>query len=603
MDNISLTKDGLELLHKASSEKKCDNLNIILQVTGCKEQESINKRMIRCTINDTEFKCGVVIIPQAEQQIDDNDIVKVEQIFGQGNSASSNKAAALVVIKRISIVKKNSPVVHDIDSLANFSLKTVAAKTNNAPIQNNYNNNNNNNDMNTGGNYQNNQSSDYGNSNYNDADKKYMKINSLSSFTKEICIKARVTKKNEKKNYTTQAGKSGSVFSFNLMDEHGEEIPVSAFNHTCEKFYDKVEENMVYEISGGYIKINDKKFSTVKSEYKLFLDDKTEIKHLQDDGKINKVNFKFIKINELITVEQYSAVDVRAMVIEIGEKSQIRTKKMEDKDVRRIQIGDSSGYRIEVTIWGKKSDFNFDTNIVYGFKCLKVNNYKGKALNLGDESQIIELDDKDAMNEKMECNEFADNFKFLPMDKIEESAAQIYPVKSIKEVMDLLDTSDDEKTKFPLCKVKANIGLLNLSDRSFYVGCPDCKKKIAENDTECQYCRKTFERPAAYYSLSIRLKDHSGDFYADALGAVGKKVMGMECEEFRDIMLSGDEEKQKSLARTIESQTQWFVISPKLNLYNDIKRKRYSITRVLEIDSEKNAEFIIDGFMKMQQFN
>ena len=234
---------------------------------------------------------------------------------------------------------------------------------------------------------------------------------------------------------------------------------------------------------------------------------------------------------------------------------------------------------------------------------MKVNNYKGKALNLGDESQIIELDDKEAMNEKMECTEFADNFKILPIDKIEESTAQIFPIKSIKEIMDLLDTSDDEKTKFPLCKVKANISLLNLSERSFYVGCPDCKKKIAENDTECQHCRKTFEKPAAYYSLSLKLKDHSGDFFADGLGPVGKRIMGMECEEFRDLMNSGDEEKQKALARSVESQTNWFVISPKLNLYNDVKRKRYSVTRVLEIDSEKNAEYIIDAFMKMPQFN
>ena len=110
---------------------------------------------------------------------------------------------------------------------------------------------------------------------------------------------------------------------------------------------------------------------------------------------------------------------------------------MEDKDVRKIQIGDSSGYKVEVTIWGKKSDFNFDENIVYGFKCLKVNNYKGKTLNLGDESQIIELDDKEAMNEKMECNEFQNNFKVLPMEKIEENSKEIHPIKSLVGIMKL----------------------------------------------------------------------------------------------------------------------------------------------------------------------
>ena len=308
-------------------------------------------------------------------------------------------------------------------------------------------------------------------------------------------------------------------------------------------------------------------------------------------------------MGDLPLIEQYTSVDIRGMVIEIGEKNLIRTKKMDEKEVRRIQIGDSSGYKVEVTIWGKKSDFNFDLNTVYGFKTLKVNDYKGKTLNMGDESQIVELDDKEAMNEKMECSSFEGNFKVLPMEKIEENSSQLFPIKSIKEITDLLDTTDDEKFKFPLCKVKANVVSINLNERSYYVGCPDCKKKISVNETECQFCRKTFERPAYYYSLNIKLKDHSGEFYTDVLGAVGQRVMGMSCEDFRDIMNSGEEDKQKSLAKKVESQINWFVISPKINVYNDIKRKRYSIIKVIEIDSQKNAEYIIEAFMKMPQFN
>jgi len=611
MENINLTKDGIELLNKCIAEKKLDNLNIILQVTGCKAQESINKKMIRCTINDMIYKCGAVIIPSEGQEIDENDLVKIDQIYGQGNTSSSNKANSLIVVKRCQILKKNCPKVFDIDSLTNFSTRNITNNTSNN-ISNNTSNNNYNNNyemMTNKGNCTNqqNQNSDFKNvhsHHQNDFDdKKYMKINSLSSFTKEICIKARVTKKMEKKNFNKQSGAQGSVFGFNLIDDMGDEIPVSAFNHICEKFYDKIEENQVYEISGGYIKINDKKYSQIKSEYKLFLDDKTEIKPLQDDGKINKVNFKFVKIDELPNIEQYATVDIRAMVIEFGEKSIIRTKKMEERDVRKIFIGDSSGYKCEVAIWGKKADMMLDSNIVYGFKSLKVNNYKGKSLNLGDESQIIELDDKEAMNEKMECANFDGNFKVLPIEKIEENNSQMIPIKSIKEITDMLDTTDDEKFKFPLCKVKASIVSINLNERSYYNGCPDCKKKIAENDTECQFCKKTFTNPASYYSLNIKLKDHSGEIYTDVLGAVGQKVIGMNCEEFKDIMMSGDEDKQKSLARQVESQTSWFVISPKINLYNDIKRKRFSIIRVNEVDSQKNAEYIIDSFMKMAQFN
>lgn len=616
MENLNITKNGIELLYKAINEKRLDNLNLVLQVSACKAQESINKKMIRCTLMDSVYKTSAVIIPGQDQEFDDNDLLKIDQIYGQGNSSSSNKSTSLIVVKKSYIIKKNYPVHYDIDSLINFNSRNIGNKqpensANNHTHQQNIQNNNyggmnknNNNEYSSGMNMTNQGNSNYQNIHQNDQDdRKYMKINSLSSFTKEICIKARVTKKADKKNYTTQAGKSGCVFGFNIIDDLGDELPVSAFNQNCEKFYDKIEENMVYEITGGYIKINDKKYSSIKSEYKLFLDDKTDIKPLQDDGRINKVNFKFIKIEELPTIEQYSSVDIRAMVVEIGEKTLIRTKKMDEREVRKIHIGDSSGYKVEVTIWGKKSDFAFDVNTVYGFKCLKVNNYKGKTLNLGDESQIVELDDKEAMSEKMICADYQGNFKNLPIDKIEENNAQVIPIKSIKEITDMLDASDDDKFKFPLCKVKANIVTMNLNERSYYVGCPDCKKKIAENDNECQYCRKNFNSPAYYYSLNIRLKDHSGDFYADVLGAVGEKVMKMSCEDFKDMMNSGDEERQKDLVKQVESQTNWFVISPKLQVYNDIKRKRFSIIRVNEVDAQKNAEYILEAFMKLPQFN
>lgn len=607
MENLSITKNAIELLNIFIAEKKLDNINVIVQVTSCKAQESINKKMVRCTMNDYEFKCGAVFIPGEKQEIDNNDLIRIDQIYGQGNSSNSAKTNNLIVVKRCQIIKKNCPIVNDIDSLTNFNSRNANTNTNtNANANNAMNRNEQNQNYQ---NQQNNNNVNYQNHNKNQGfqnvhkeefdDKKYMKINSLSSFTKEISIKARVTKKMDKKFFKKQGGRDGSVFGFNIIDDLGDELPVSAFNAACDKFFDIIEENMVYEINGGYIKINDKKYSLIKSEYKLFLDEKAEVKLLQDDGRINKISFKFVKIGDLPSIEQYSTVDIRAMVIEIGEKNIIRTRKMEEREVRKIQLGDSTGYKVEMTIWGKKSEFNFDTNIVYGFKCLKVNNYKGKSLNMGEESSIIELDDKEAMTEKMECTNFEGNFKNLPIEKIEETMAQIFPIKSIKEIIDLLDSSDDEKFKFPLCKTKASLVQINLNERSFYLGCPECKKKISEGDTECPFCRKTFAAPANYYSLSVKLKDHSGDFYADVLGAVGQKITGMSCEEFKDIMISGDEDKQKSLARQIESQTNWFIISPKINVYNDIKRKRYSIIRVNEIDPQKTTEYILDAFMKL----
>ena len=47
----------------------------------------------------------------------------------------------------------------------------------------------------------------------------------------------------------------------------------TCFNKTVNKFYNLIEEDHLYEIRGGYVKINDKKYTRIKADYKIVLDE------------------------------------------------------------------------------------------------------------------------------------------------------------------------------------------------------------------------------------------------------------------------------------------------------------------------------------------
>ena len=51
----------------------------------------------------------------------------------------------------------------------------------------------------------------------------------------------------------------------------------TCFNKAVDKFFNIITEGKIYEIKGGYVKINDKKFTTIKSDYKIVLDENSVI--------------------------------------------------------------------------------------------------------------------------------------------------------------------------------------------------------------------------------------------------------------------------------------------------------------------------------------
>ena len=111
----------------------------------------------------------------------------------------------------------------------------------------------------------------------------YTPLKHLTTFSKNFTILIRVTKKSPVKNLSSSGNntKVATWFYFVGIDIENVEIQIMCFNHLVDVFYPQIQENEIYEITDGYIKINDSKHLITNTDYKIVLN---------ESSKISKVN-------------------------------------------------------------------------------------------------------------------------------------------------------------------------------------------------------------------------------------------------------------------------------------------------------------------------
>ena len=81
-----------------------------------------------------------------------------------------------------------------------------------------------------------------------------LSVNQLAAYTPFV-IKVRVTSKSDIRPFTKATGEKGHLFSVDLIDKEGHEISATFFGDAVDKFYPCIEENKVYFMRDGYVKM------------------------------------------------------------------------------------------------------------------------------------------------------------------------------------------------------------------------------------------------------------------------------------------------------------------------------------------------------------
>ncbi len=124
--------------------------------------------------------------------------------------------------------------------------------------------------------------------------------------------------KSNMRTYSNARG-DGKLFSVDLIDATGE-IRGTFFNEVAEKFFGLLQVDRVcapsdyfsrfevYNISRGTLKIANKQYSNLKCDYEITFDNNTTFDLAPDDSSAPRMRYKFVKINELDSVNNNSVI-------------------------------------------------------------------------------------------------------------------------------------------------------------------------------------------------------------------------------------------------------------------------------------------------------
>ena len=596
MEDLSQTKDQMKLLLSLVKNKENINIetDIYLQIYSIKETERDSKKVYMMSLCDLDYKLNSFFLAS------DKDIPDLQE-------------GKLIHIKEVSPKKiKNSTFIrikeYDIlgDPLSLPEVKEI--KIEDFPFSEKKEND----DVKMSSPEKIETKSEEGSMPL--SEDAYTSLKQLTTFSRDFIIFIRVTKKSEIKTFETRnnsmgTGSQGKLFYFIVLDRDGNEMQCTCFNKAVDKFFDVIEEDQVYEIKGGYVKLNDKKYTKIKSDYKIVLDENSKITKKIDNGIIKKNNMTIVKIKDIQNMNLYSIVDVCVVVLNVGEKM-IKNTRNGSQPLKKIVVGDVSKYKIEISLWRVHSDTNVKFGDILLINNVKIGEYKGRTLTSFDET-CIKINPPKTNEYVHELEEFIqkndikgewldlENTTEIKHENKEEN--ENYTSVHIRDVLESLDDYEDVSN---LSKVTAIVTQILHNEKNYYLGCSDrnCKRKLKfEEDTDeyvCPNCRKSTKTPTYYYTLSLRVKDASTEYWIDIFGKTAESIMKCTAEEYKDILESRNEEKLKEITHKVEFKVFNFWVKPKIQTYNTVSKKKLYAYRIEPYNEKSEAHKLVKYLLK-----
>ena len=601
------------------------------QITKIHKQDTKNLtqgELFTLTLSDPEYSYSKFIYckTNSSPELEIGKYINITKICPMILEAHKEKA---FLIKELSVLKKDS-LIH---------IKSPPYNENKSNFSNNNRDNNN---------FHNN--SDKEDSEYNnDNSTMYTPLKQLNTLTLDYKLLVKVTSKGEIKPFKNGKGK---LFSFTIMDEFGSKMQAIGFDKVADKFKDEIVENNIYEITGGYIRTSDKRFDPPGSDYKLILNESSIIikKNILENAMKDKFcdpDNKFLTLREVKDANVNSIVNVLCIIGDKGETTYKETKNG-SLLIRKTIVLDQSNEKMELTLWRNFTQMKINNGDLLVCQKVRVNDFGGKNLTSTTESKIIinpsttdfpdiskEIQALKLFSEQNELSKGiidsnnADNTnsnknnnsnKFEPNNTnnaIIERNTNNNTTNNSKNYNDkiiymdsILDEMDkyvmtDFNHRFPFYKIRAIITHLGHTEKNFYAGCPnrECNRKVSfsNGDWICQYCRQSFKTPRYYYSLNIRVKDCSSEYWIDIFGKPAELIMNMSADDYRNILINRDDEKLNQISESVEYKEFYFLLKVRLNKFNETTKKKFTANKIEKINKKEDTGRLVNDIkMKLK---
>ena len=652
-----LTKGAISNLLRISSTNVVDtivdfNLQIInLNLQSKQNNYSKDFDLYTCTLGDVQYSYSGFILPviKDKQNPKSGDIIKISKI---STSKLTYNGCKIIIVKKYDFIKKNAEIKNNLENVESYediqnkineeinNKKKIEElikinNTQNTDISNNTNNNDNNNKINT--NENNNNIKEFEKEvkiktiNPEEIDMKtIINLSQISTFTKNICLYVKITKKHFPKNFFNKiTNKESRLLSFDIIDTSGFEMQAFIFDNTIEKLSPVLEEGNIYYIKGGYAKLNDKRYTNIKADYRLIFDYNTQIlkvdKNLDkyfeknENIKINKLDItKFI---DLTNCKQNQIINCIGYILQlypvVTKASRIGTVLM-----RKIILCDSSLYKVQFTMWNKFTELDLKQGNVLLLKSIRMGNFNNNiCLTTVDNSVIYINPNKDDIN----CKEYNDlqniiktgikeeDFKYISENNKTNSSLNIENKSLLDNNIIHINTLiknlqkkyekniNTEKEISELFTIKATVLEFEHGSKNYYYGCKNCRKKLIkkDNDYYCPGCESIINDLVYYYILTLRVIDITGEHALNLFGDQVTNLFGIDAITYSNLIENNEVDKLKEITNKIEYHTFYFYGKANIIKYGNRIKTQLFVYKFEKEDFKKEKNKIFENIQSV----
>ena len=608
-----LSNGAINNLLRISSTNVLDTIvDFNLQIINLNLQSKQNniKRdfdLYTCALGDTKYSYYGFILPVNKDKLNPKagDIIKLSKI---STSKLTYNGCKIIIVKSYDIIK--SPVEIKTNLIQVESYQDIQNK-----IIEEINNNNNIN-HNSVINYKDNENDkkeemkkikvEYKIINPDDIDMKtILDLSQISTFTKNISLYVKLTKKSfPKKFYNKITDKECRLLTFDLIDKNGFQMQAAIYDDTIDKFSPILKEGNIYYIKGGYAKINDKRYTYIKSDYKLILDFNSQIMEVDKnldkifDNKEEMVNItKFV---DLTNCKQNQIINCLGYVLQVFP---VMTKSSRIGNVlmRKLLVCDSSMFKVQFTMWNKFTELDLKQGNIILLKAIRVGNYNNTiTLSTVDNSNIeinpdLSIENykeyeelQKAINEGINeediknINEYniinysnnSDNNKSLANNKI------IYIKDLVKQLYKKYYNANNNLSEISMnFTIKATVLEFEHSDKNYYLACPNCRKKLIQKDEKfsCPGCESQVNDALLNYFLNLRVIDISGEHSLNLFGDQVNNLFGIDAKNYSNLIENKENEKLEKIRNNIEYHNFYFSGKANVIKYGDRLKTQFFV--------------------------